>query len=252
MNKRQDIQQKSRLGTLLIHKGFITRQQLDEALTIQSAEGKRLGEVLLQKGWLTEKQLHSALRKQSRYRLVAAFTAMLVGPFQPFMANASSISDDNIDVAEQMINSRSGMQRLSESDLSAITARGVTDTYERMLDIVSTNSGNGSANGGSDANNAFSSDEDTAITTLEGLAASLIPGTNLLDADMEVTGGEYEPGPRTTINADGSLDIQMPTRIRQIAFRNIRVAGTEGHHMGDVVIRDVSFGPGTSVKIQLH
>ena len=61
MNKRQDIQQKSRLGTLLIHKGFITRQQLDEALTIQSAEGKRLGEVLLQKGWLTEKQLSGNL-----------------------------------------------------------------------------------------------------------------------------------------------------------------------------------------------
>ena len=69
---------------------------------------------------------------------------------------------------------------------------------------------------------------------------------------MEVSGVEYEPGPRTTINADGSLEVQMPTTIKQIAFRNVRVAGSEGQHMGDVIIRDISFGAGTSVKIQLR
>jgi len=237
MNKRHDIQQRSRLGTLLLHKGLISREQLDEALSVQADQRSRLGEVLIRKGWLTEKQLSRALRKQSRYRLIAAISAMLVGPFQPFMASASTVSDDNMQATEQVLQQRNGLKKLSEQDMASVSARGAMENYERLLDVVT---------------NDRASDEETAITTLEGLASSLIPGTNLMDADMELSGVEYEPGPRTTINTDGSLDIQMPSRIREIAFRNIRVAGSEGNHMGDVVLRNVSFGPGTSVKIHLH
>ncbi|MCT7357570.1 MAG: hypothetical protein COB09_13045 [Thalassobium sp.] len=237
MQKRQEIQQRSRLGTLLIHKGMITRQQLDEALTLQAQSGMRLGEVLVNNGWLTERQLSKALKKQSRYRLIAAISAVLLGPIQPFMANANAAVDDNTAIAEQQITERSGMQMMSDSAMSDITAQGAMTNYERLLDIVNTDLG---------------SDDDAAITTLETLASSLIPGTNLLDADMEVSGVQYEAGPRTTINADGSLQVQMPTSIKQIAFRNVRVAGSEGQHMGDVIIRDISFGAGTSVKIQLR
>ena len=237
MQKRQEIQHRSRLGTLLIHKGMITRQQLDEALTLQAQSGMRLGEVLVNNGWLTERQLSKALKKQSRYRLIAAISAVLLGPIQPFMANANAAVDDNTAIAEQQITERSGMQMMSDSAMSDITAQGAMTNYERLLDIVNTDLG---------------SDDDAAITTLETLASSLIPGTNLLDADMEVSGVQYEAGPRTTINADGSLQVQMPTSIKQIAFRNVRVAGSEGQHMGDVIIRDISFGAGTSVKIQLR
>ena len=237
MQKRQEIQQRSRLGTLLIHKGMITRQQLDEALTLQAQSGMRLGEVLVNNGWLTERQLSKALKKQSRYRLIAAISAVLLGPIQPFMANANAAVDDNTAIAEQQITERSGMQMMSDSAMSDITSQGAMTNYERLLDIVNTDLG---------------SDDDAAITTLETLASSLIPGTNLLDADMEVSGVQYEAGPRTTINADGSLQVQMPTSIKQIAFRNVRVAGSEGQHMGDVIIRDISFGAGTSVKIQLR
>lgn len=235
MQKRQEIQQRSRLGTLLIHKGMITRQQLDDALTLQARTGMRLGEVLVNNGWLSERQLAKALKKQSRYRLIAAVSAVLLGPIQPFMANAAT--DNSNVVAEQQITERSGMQMLSDSAMSGVTAQGAMTNYERLLDIVNTDLG---------------SEDEAAITTLETLASSLIPGTNLLDADMEISGVEYEPGPRTTINADGSLQVQMPTSIKQIAFRNVRVAGSEGQHMGDVVIRDISFGAGTSVKIHLR
>ncbi len=235
MQKRQEIQQRSRLGTLLIHKGLITRQQLDEALTLQAQSGMRLGEVLVNNGWLTERQLSKALKKQSRYRLIAAISAVLLGPIQPFMANANAATDNSA-IAEQQITERSGMQMMSDSAMSDITAQGTMTNYERLLDIV----------------NSDLDSDDAAITTLESLASSLIPGTNLLDAEIEVSGVEYEPGPRTTINADGSLEVQMPTTIKQIAFRNVRVAGSEGQHMGDVIIRDISFGAGTSVKIQLR
>ncbi|WP_430459862.1 hypothetical protein ACQUQU_11665 [Thalassolituus sp. LLYu03] len=237
MQKRHDIQQRSRLGSLLINKGLITRQQLDEALVMQSTSGMRLGEALISKGWLTQRQLDKALRKQSRYRLIAAVSAVLLGPLQPFMASANAASDDNKAIAEQTVSARSGMQELSELAMSSVSAQGTMSNYERLLDIV---------------NNDLSSDDDAALTTLESLAGSLLPGTNLLDADMEVSGVEYEPGPRTTINADGSLDIQMPTRIRQIAFRNVRVAGAEGEHFGDLVLKDISFGPDTTVRITLR
>ncbi|QQD22068.1 hypothetical protein GJQ54_10000 [Oceanospirillaceae bacterium ASx5O] len=235
MQKRQEIQQKSRLGTLLIHKGLITRQQLDEALNVQAQLGLRLGEVMIQKGWLTEKQLNNALRKQSRYRLIAAMSAILLGPFQPFLSSAHA-AEDSLPVAEESIQ-RTGMKALSELEMASVSGQGVMTNYERLLDIV---------------DNDLKSDEDVAATTLESLASSLIPGTNLLDSDVEISGVEYEPGPRTTINADGSLDIQLPTNIKQIAFRNVRVAGSEGQHMGDVIVRDLSFGAGTSVKIHLR
>ena len=39
MHNKSDIQQRSRLGTLLVHRGLISRQQLDEALTLQQQKG---------------------------------------------------------------------------------------------------------------------------------------------------------------------------------------------------------------------
>src|SRR5690606_26774615 len=129
------------------------------------------------------------------------------------------------------------MKALSELEMASVSGQGVMTNYERLLDIVDSD---------------LKSDEDVAATTLESLASSLIPGTNLLDSDVEISGVEYEPGPRTTINADGSLDIQLPTNIKQIAFRNVRVAGSEGQHMGDVIVRDLAFGAGSSGKIHLR
>ena len=162
-------------------------------------------------------------------------SAILLGPFQPFLSSAHA-AEDSLPVAEESIQ-RTGMKALSELEMASVSGQGVMTNYERLLDIVDSD---------------LKSDEDVAATTLESLASSLIPGTNLLDSDVEISGVEYEPGPRTTINADGSLDIQLPTNIKQIAFRNVRVAGSEGQHMGDVIVRDLSFGAGTSVKIHLR
>lgn len=239
MEQSSHKQQKSRLGTLLTNRGLISRQQLDEALTLQAQTGERLGEVLISKGWLTEKQLNKALRRQSRVRLIAAVGAIIIGPMQPFMANANAVDDG---ITSEQFMERTGIQELSEQEMAGISGRGVenqaTTNYERLLDIVD--------------NNIENSDDERAADTLETLMGSLIPGTNLLDADIEINGTQFEPGPRTTINADGSLDVQLPTKIKRIAFRNVRVSGSEGQHLGDVVINDLQFGAGTNVKIRLH
>jgi len=238
MTKRQEIQQKSRLGTLLIHKGLITRQQLDQALTEQAQTGLRLGEVLVNNHCITEKQLNKALKRQSRYRLIAAVSAMLLGPIQPFMANANAAVDDDRAIAEQTINQRSGMQALSDQDLGAVTGQAAGSQYEELIDII-----NGSG--------SIDSEDELSLTTLESIAGALIPGANLLESDMEISGVEYEPGPRTTLNADGSLDVKVPTRIKQVAFRNVRVAGASGAHMGDVTLSDINL-EGMSVRINLR
>lgn len=236
MQKRQEIQQKSRLGTLLIHKGLITRQQLDQALTQQAKSGKRLGEVLVENEWITEKQLNKVLKKQSRYRLIAAISAMLLGPIQPFMASANAAVDDNRAIAEETLSERTGMAAISDSDLSHVTGQSAGSNYEKLIDIINGSSG---------------AEDDLAVTSLESLADALIPGVNLLESDMEISGVEYEPGPRTTLNADGSLDVKVPTKIKQIAFRNVRVAGASDSHFGDITMENINL-EGVDVKIRLR
>tara|TARA_B110000438_G_C15635658_1_gene572947 strand:- start:132 stop:851 length:720 start_codon:yes stop_codon:yes gene_type:complete len=238
MHKRQEIQQKSRLGLMLINKGFITRPQLDQALRLQSETGMRLGEVLIDQGWITERQLNRSLKKQSRYRYAAAFAALLLGPLQPFMASAS-IERDPIST-EQVIEKKdrtlsSGLTAMTDTDMGEITAQGASSNIPTIQDIL--------------ANTLDTSDNgESTLTTLGSL---LMPATNLLDADVEMSGVTYADGPRTTLNADGSIAVALPSHIGQLAFKNVRVSGGEGEHMGDLYIKNIDLS-NVNVTIRMH
>jgi type IV pilus assembly protein PilB len=52
---------KRRLGEILVERGFVTPDQLREALRIQYHEGKRLGQILIEMGALTADELNWAL-----------------------------------------------------------------------------------------------------------------------------------------------------------------------------------------------
>jgi type IV pilus assembly protein PilB len=54
-------QGKRRLGEILVERGFVTPEQLREALRIQYQEGKRLGEILVEMGALSHDELNWAL-----------------------------------------------------------------------------------------------------------------------------------------------------------------------------------------------
>jgi len=60
------IRQKIRLGDLLVYKGLISEEQLQNALAVQKASGfsKKLGEVLIEEGYVTGKELLKILSKQ--------------------------------------------------------------------------------------------------------------------------------------------------------------------------------------------
>lgn len=52
------------LGELLIERGIISRQQLDEALTVQKDRGGLIGEVLVELGFAKEEDITQALTAQ--------------------------------------------------------------------------------------------------------------------------------------------------------------------------------------------
>jgi hypothetical protein len=58
------------LGSILVQKGWISHERLDEALAEVKVTGMRLGETLLSRGWLFEPELASALAEQAGLRYV--------------------------------------------------------------------------------------------------------------------------------------------------------------------------------------
>ena len=57
-------------GSILVQKGWITHERLDEALGEVKVTGMRLGETLLARGWLYEPELAAALAEQAGLRYV--------------------------------------------------------------------------------------------------------------------------------------------------------------------------------------
>jgi Type II secretion system (T2SS), protein E, N-terminal domain len=56
------------LGTLLIERGYIDQEQLDEALRMSAENGERLGEVIVRNGWASEEDLAKVLAEQWHLR----------------------------------------------------------------------------------------------------------------------------------------------------------------------------------------
>ena len=56
------------LGTLLIERGYIDQDQLDEALRRSAEDGERLGEVIVKLGWASEEDLAKVLAEQWHLR----------------------------------------------------------------------------------------------------------------------------------------------------------------------------------------
>lgn len=75
--KRSEPAIRLRLGDLLVRKGLITQQALEESLKAQRGTGKRLGEVIVDRGVLTEVQLVPVLASHLKLPYVDASTLAL-------------------------------------------------------------------------------------------------------------------------------------------------------------------------------
>ena len=57
-------EERPRLGAILLRRGWLSPEQLEQALTAAAGTGARLGEVVVQFGWLTEENVAKALAEQ--------------------------------------------------------------------------------------------------------------------------------------------------------------------------------------------
>lgn len=232
--------EKSRLGRLLVNRGYITDQQLEAALISQRATGQRLGEILVAEGLITERALARTLRQQKRYRYVAAFAAVVVAPLQPmlsFAATAPTVAGGAPVVAQQV---RAGLEPLSELELRQVQGQGTDELFARIAQV--TDAADGKGKGKADS-----------LDALALMTRGLVPIINLLDADMSIRGVHYRPGEHAVrVLADGGIRMMLPQQIERISMENIRVQNSAGPSMGDIYISDVRFSPGSSITIRTH
>src|SRR5687768_6683084 len=70
LDQRVEPATRTALGTLLIERGFLDDERLEEALRIGGDTGERLGEVVVRMGWATEDDLARTLADQWQLRYV--------------------------------------------------------------------------------------------------------------------------------------------------------------------------------------
>lgn len=221
--------QKSRLGQLLIDKGLITTAQLDSAIKLQLTGNKRLGEILIEQGVLTERQLNKALKKQTNLRLTATLVAALLSPFQ--MASAD-ISRQQAPSNISQLQSPRGMQALSDDEMSSVSAQGLNDVLQGIFAQAGSDDGTG---------------------TVGQLAKLVMPVLDSLQAETSMQNVQYDTSKMTSIiNADGSINVRLPSSIGELRFDNIRVAGAgASQSFGSVVMQDIDLSH-ASLRISLH
>lgn len=246
MRIRQGFEEKSRLGRLLVNRGYLSEGQLDEGLRLQRETGQRLGEVLIQSGWISEKELHRVLKHQSRYRNAAALVTMVTLPFQPLVtfaaSNSAEASQSALETGE--LYERGKLAPMSEAELASISGQG-DPTLLLRIGIVSDMAGNPAGEG--------EQGTEGSADVIEGLkltANVFVPVLNFLDSDLTISGVHYRDGePRYRVREDGALMLAFPERIEEIRMDNIRVTGSEGASMGNVSIHDIRFHPDSQMTI---
>jgi len=238
----QGKQEKSRLGRLLVNRGYISEAVLQDALAQQRASGAMLGEVLIAAGWLTERDLQRVLKHQSRYRNTAALVAMFAMPLQPVVSLAATVATPVLAKPEtgQLFAENGGMSPLSDDDMAGVAGQGsdsLIDRIERVRQMP------GEAKAGNDA-------AVDAIENLKLVANTFVPILNFLDSELTITGVHYSADtPRYELLADGGLKLALPDRIELVQMDNIRVSGSEGPSMGNVSLHNIRFDPSSSMTI---
>lgn len=234
---------KSRLGRLLVNRGYISEQQLDEALSHQRSTGQKLGEVLVCQGLISERDLERTLKHQKRYRYTAAFVAMVVTPLQPAIAFAattqtSSASTDAV-AAEQLdaFKSKSGLKSLDDDLLAGVTAQGLSEDIQGLMQMVN------------------DEEKPDSVKVLKNLTNVFMPVTNLLAWDSTVEGVVYDSNnPGFEMLEPGKMKLALPTHIDRISLKNIRVAGAgpTTPSFGNVYMSDINFSEGSNVTITVR
>ena len=255
--------QKSRLGRLLVNRGYITESQLDQALKMQAEQTKLLGEVLVEQGWLSQKTLNRVLRRQQRYRLAATIVTAAVAPLQPMLTYAASpntvaANDASIPIPAHQMASLSGLQALDDEALDEVAAQGFSPAMAGLAMTQNLNTTANSTYHRYDEDKSFDDDDERHEMLAQNLSDSVLssvglgPISGMLDSELTITGVEYaENLPQFEITSDGGFKIYMPSSIEQIAMENIRVKGDDsGNVFGSIYMSNIQYGEGSSMTIR--
>lgn len=243
---------RSRLGRLLVNRGYISEQQLQTALERQRETGERLGEVAIAAGWITQRELDRTLKHQKRYRYAAAFAAIAVAPLQPITALAVTVP--GVPVATpptptQQARNSGGMRALSESEMQSVS--GQQGSGQFAADTRAAAPGP-TALGELPDNELEGLSEDLSLDTLALAARMFIPVLNFLDSDFSISGVHFgEQGVQPSVTEEGAFQFGLPERIEQIQMRNIRVVGASpAASMGSVTMTNIEFSPESKITIR--
>jgi len=241
---RKGFEEKSRLGRLLVNRGYMTEGQVEEGLRQQRESGKRLGEVFIAAGWITERELGRVLKHQSRYRSAAAVFTMVTLPFQPLVTFAASNNANAAQMADTgELFDAAGMSPLTDEELSAAAGQGGQRLFDR-ISLVS-NMAESSESGEND-----SQPEPDVIEGMKLTANVFFPVLNVLDSDFSISGVHYREGePRYVVDEEGAVTMAFPERIEEIRMDNIRVSGGGSPAMGNVSIQNIRFHPDSRMTI---
>jgi len=244
----QGFEEKSRLGRLLINRGYLSERQVEQALKAQRESGQRLGEVLVGAGWVTEKELQRVLKHQSRYRNAAALVAMVTLPLQPMVSFASSSTNATSEAQQASeLYAKNGFAPMSDADMADVSAQSGLGLLEGIETVAAMAGQAGNIREGIEAAGI---PEQDAVEGLKLAANVFVPVLNFLDSDMSISGVHYREGePRYSVREDGALTLAFPERIEEIRMDNIRVSGGHTPSMGNVSIRDIRFHPGSKMTI---
>lgn len=254
--------QKSRLGRLLVNRGYISESQLAEALIAQADEGKLLGEVLIARNWISQKDLDRTLRHQKNYRLTTAAITMIVAPLQPMLAFAASpagalpITNHRMEISDIDLGGLKGLQALDDAELADVNAQGFFPGMSTAMGVGQ--NGDAVAAGfrhkykedgeyeEQDEEQIAGELADTVLTV-----AGLGPISGMIDADIKIEGLEYHTDKPMMEVLDGQrIKFYMPKSIDRISMENIRVKGNDsGPTMGSIYMSDISYGPNSSYTI---
>jgi len=262
MANRTEQISKSRLGRLLVNRGYISERQLEQALQLQADQKSMLGEVLLAQGWISEKDLKRTLSHQKRYRYAAAFVTMVAAPLQPMMAFAASpvaglpVSSNKVELSASDMGSLGGMKMLDDEALADVNAQGFAPgagagiNFGQNADAIAA----GQYHKYRDDEDYENRDEEqiayqTADTVLT--MAGLGPISGLIEADVSIEGVKYQTDrPNVEILEGGKMKFYMPTEIKRISMENMRVKGnTSGGTFGSIYMSDLRFHPNSSYTI---
>ena len=85
--KRAEAYHKSRLGRILVNKGYISQVQLEAVMAEYEGQNRLLGEMLVSERLISRWQLRRALSSQTRLRFAASLSVALLSPVQMVIAD---------------------------------------------------------------------------------------------------------------------------------------------------------------------